>query len=542
MAYSNRGAAYIEKCEFDKAIADCDRAIELDPELAMAYSNRGAAYIGKGEPERAIEDCNRAIELDPECALAYNNRGSAYAAKGEFDKGIDDSNMAIDLDPQLAKAYLVRGFSYLGKGEIDVAMADFDMAIELDPNDAYAYFYRGLAYLVKHEFVKARSDMKSCVELSADPQLVEMAQELRNVRYWDDFSGPQTDWLKESSRQGFECGYVGGEYHILVDKFDSWYCVWSGWAGYFTDFTLEIDARLVSGPEESEYGVIFRLRENDSYYVFLVTGTGYYIVGKRTEGAWTTLKDWTWSASIAQGYSINHLKVVCQCSEIEVYVNDYYLTTVTDDSFDAGAVGMIVDTPKPNTRVAFDNIVIYSLTPTPTPAPTPTLAPTPTPTPPSEYKTYTGDVEGKQFSISYPSGWAEDSAEKAVRHDYYKSTSVAGYTIEGDCLFFYRSPGKDAYVMVATMDPPLPVTVDTVLTGSPFDDMFPGYVEISQQIIDELQAMHVFACNEGKAKQLVLVKASPLQVWYVTCMADEAAFDGYEPIFDHILDSFTLLS
>ena len=47
----------------------------------MAYTNRGLEYWAKGEFDRAIADHNKAIEIDPRLALAYINRGVAHAAK-----------------------------------------------------------------------------------------------------------------------------------------------------------------------------------------------------------------------------------------------------------------------------------------------------------------------------------------------------------------------------------------------------------------------------------------------------------------------------
>ena len=65
-------------------------AIRLDPKLAMAYNNRGIAYDEKGEYDKAIADCSEAIRLDPKTAAAYSNRGLAYADKGDSDKAIAD--------------------------------------------------------------------------------------------------------------------------------------------------------------------------------------------------------------------------------------------------------------------------------------------------------------------------------------------------------------------------------------------------------------------------------------------------------------------
>ena len=74
-AYYNRGVAYSDKGDTDRAIADFTEAIRLDPKYANAYVNRGVAYGDKGENDRAIADYTEAIRLDPKFAHAYCNRG-----------------------------------------------------------------------------------------------------------------------------------------------------------------------------------------------------------------------------------------------------------------------------------------------------------------------------------------------------------------------------------------------------------------------------------------------------------------------------------
>ena len=136
--YINRGIAYGEKGDHDRAIADFNKAIELDPKYDEAYYNRGYAYSKKGDHGHALADYNKAIELDPKHAPAYINRGLVYFDKGDFDRAIADYNEAIELDPKYAKAYYNRGGAYGKKGDHDRAMADFNKAIELDPKHAPA--------------------------------------------------------------------------------------------------------------------------------------------------------------------------------------------------------------------------------------------------------------------------------------------------------------------------------------------------------------------------------------------------------------------
>ena len=83
-AYINRGSAYAKKGDFEAAIADHTKAIELDPNLHIAYSNRGVAYAEKGDLDNAIADYSKAIALDPNDAKAYRNRADAYFKRDGF--------------------------------------------------------------------------------------------------------------------------------------------------------------------------------------------------------------------------------------------------------------------------------------------------------------------------------------------------------------------------------------------------------------------------------------------------------------------------
>ena len=166
--YINRGYVYYKKGDYPQAIKDCTKAIELDPKNAAAYINRGYVYYKKGEYIQAIADCTKAIEIDPKLATAYNNRGAAYKNKGEYNEAIADFTRAIELDPKYAKAYSNRGYAYSNKGEYDEAIADCTKAIELDPKYAAAYNNRGAAYNHKGEYDKAITDCTRAIEL--DPK------------------------------------------------------------------------------------------------------------------------------------------------------------------------------------------------------------------------------------------------------------------------------------------------------------------------------------------------------------------------------------
>ena len=130
-AYAGRGGAYGNLKNFTQTIADCMKAIELDPNYAMAYNNRGSALGYAGNYEQAMEDICRAIELDPNFALAYNNRAALCLMAGNLEQAFADANKAIALDPKLDLPYMVRGTCYQQSGDFAKAQADFNKAREL---------------------------------------------------------------------------------------------------------------------------------------------------------------------------------------------------------------------------------------------------------------------------------------------------------------------------------------------------------------------------------------------------------------------------
>jgi len=162
--------AFLGKGEFDSAVTDYTTAIARDPNDDRAYTNRGLVYALKGEFDRAVADFTKAIALDPKTAKVYTYRGQAYAHKGVFGRAIVDYTKAIALDPKSDAAYNNRGISYFETGELDRAIADFDQAIALNPMQARPYFGRGLAYIQKGQVALAEADLKQAIAL--DPNFV----------------------------------------------------------------------------------------------------------------------------------------------------------------------------------------------------------------------------------------------------------------------------------------------------------------------------------------------------------------------------------
>ncbi|RUW28025.1 MULTISPECIES: tetratricopeptide repeat protein [unclassified Mesorhizobium] len=165
-AYNDRGLIWLDKGENNSAINDFDRAIELDPGKASAYYNRGLAWAHKGDNARAIVDYSRAIELNPTYMQAYNNRGFVLNRRGQFDRAIADFDKAISLDPKHPFAYNNRAISWGAKGDAERAMADYSQAITLNPTYVNPYGSRGIYYFYDGDVAKAQADFAAAAELA----------------------------------------------------------------------------------------------------------------------------------------------------------------------------------------------------------------------------------------------------------------------------------------------------------------------------------------------------------------------------------------
>ena len=129
----NRGIQKAKKGDLDGAIADFDRAIELNPKDDAPYYNRAQAKRLKKDAAGTIADYTRAIELGSQNPAAFNNRGNARAENNDWDGAIADYTRAIELKPDYARAYYNRAVAKKANGDAAGAAADFKHAQELDP-------------------------------------------------------------------------------------------------------------------------------------------------------------------------------------------------------------------------------------------------------------------------------------------------------------------------------------------------------------------------------------------------------------------------
>jgi tetratricopeptide (TPR) repeat protein len=160
-AWCNRGVAYQNLTDHDRAFADLSRCIELAPRLAIAYVNRGISSKALGEYERAIVDFEAALVRDRKCASAHGELGVVRAIQHDFDRAILDLTKAVELEPKSPDYLTYRGYTQFHCGEFSSAAADLREAIRKG-GDTYTVLFCFLA--------QARLGIAASAQLQADKQ------------------------------------------------------------------------------------------------------------------------------------------------------------------------------------------------------------------------------------------------------------------------------------------------------------------------------------------------------------------------------------
>lgn len=159
-----RATLYTRSRRLNRAIADLDVALRLEPQNAAIYHERARVRWMMGDGVKAQEDCGEALRLDDRLSAAHALRAEILLQKREPAAALEASATAVRLAPKCAAGFAVRGRVQRHLGDLDAALADGDEAVQLDPNSAMAYFERGRTRRARQEHEQAAADFTRAIE------------------------------------------------------------------------------------------------------------------------------------------------------------------------------------------------------------------------------------------------------------------------------------------------------------------------------------------------------------------------------------------
>lgn len=209
----NTSAVFMEKKEFEAAIAEATKAVEVGQDnrgdfkmMGKAYARIAKAHFLMGDLEeasrfydrslsnartavvleekkkvdKAIKEKARLAYIDPEKAKEAKGRGNALFKGGDFPGAIKEYSEAIKRNPDEAAFYSNRAACYTKLAEPGLALADADTCISLDPKFIKGYVRRGNSLLASRKKKEAEEAFVKAAEI--DPNHPEVVQGLQRCR------------------------------------------------------------------------------------------------------------------------------------------------------------------------------------------------------------------------------------------------------------------------------------------------------------------------------------------------------------------------
>ena len=152
VAVANRATTYQKNGEYDRAVQDYDEVIRLQPKyeevirlqpelesewkraLETVWNERCWTRAIIGELQSALAHCDEALRLRPNVAAIFDSRGFTHLKMGQWEAAIADYNSALRLEPELAGSLYGRGLAKLKSGNASDGNADIKAAIAIKVN------------------------------------------------------------------------------------------------------------------------------------------------------------------------------------------------------------------------------------------------------------------------------------------------------------------------------------------------------------------------------------------------------------------------
>ena len=173
-AYYKRKEAKSSIGDYIGGIEDLSKIIEINPNDDVAYHNRGFLKYDMNDYDGALQDYMKTLEIKPNNARAYINLGDTKRALGNFEDAIKCYSKAIEFDSNCFEAYAERGHAKMKIKKYVDAIIDISKAIELNPNEAILYKNRGAAKYLLGAYLEAREDYAKVLKFGADEEAFEM--------------------------------------------------------------------------------------------------------------------------------------------------------------------------------------------------------------------------------------------------------------------------------------------------------------------------------------------------------------------------------
>ena len=153
--YLNQGIDKTNQGNFEEALIDLEKAIEINPNHALIYFSKAIAYHNLNQLRAAYENYSKAIELDKRMVDAYYNKAQIILAfedptEEELKEALDNLNSATDLDNKFLDAHYYSAIVKKKLGMYKSAIESLDRVLAIEPKAPYS---RALKKLIEQKYL-----------------------------------------------------------------------------------------------------------------------------------------------------------------------------------------------------------------------------------------------------------------------------------------------------------------------------------------------------------------------------------------------------
>lgn len=146
-SYNNLGIAYLEQYQYERAAAEFERAVAVNPQFAIGWVNLAIAHYNAGQPERALAELDKAQRLGLDVPQIHYLLGLIHKDRGEFAEALASFRKVLQVDPHDVATNYQMGTIYARQGQYRQAIEHYRTAIAAEPYNASARYGLAIALL-----------------------------------------------------------------------------------------------------------------------------------------------------------------------------------------------------------------------------------------------------------------------------------------------------------------------------------------------------------------------------------------------------------
>jgi serine/threonine protein kinase/tetratricopeptide (TPR) repeat protein len=177
-AFMSRFNVQNDKEDIAQSIQYCEKAYELNPDLAEANSAKATVHLIRLELDEAYRGFKRALELNPNKAMIIQETAGFYRNIGLYNQAVELYTRALELNPLYITTHVVLIMSLLNSGQFDRALERIEKALELEPTSLWCLKFKAELFVLTKQLDKAQQVIDHAEKISPgssfmrDPQAI----------------------------------------------------------------------------------------------------------------------------------------------------------------------------------------------------------------------------------------------------------------------------------------------------------------------------------------------------------------------------------